>query len=155
MKDAHRIVQTFPLVSLISDCMKQFSLTFHERSFRVIYTSRQLVQIRFADRSLVHISPRLAFQSSANSSIHEFISHNTNGAPAPQGSLSQRCCIPMVGTGFWRSDSQQIVVLMRLGSQEGNGTAKYSEIYRQIHKKALPLGPQREMLYRLMFTVRR
>ena len=45
LKNAQRIVQTFPLFSVVLSSIKQFSGTYFDRSFRAIYTSRQLVQI--------------------------------------------------------------------------------------------------------------
>jgi hypothetical protein len=78
MKDTHRIVHTLPLFSVVSDCIKQFSRTYYDRRFRVIYTCRQFVQIRLAKRNSVQIFPRLGFQTSANGSIHDLLSHNTD-----------------------------------------------------------------------------
>jgi len=70
MNDAHRIVQAFLLFKFVAVRIVQFPRTYYERSVRFIYTSRQLVQVRLANRSLVQIFPRLRFQTSANGSIH-------------------------------------------------------------------------------------
>ena len=64
---------TRPQVQFVVDGIIEFPRTYHERSFRVIDASRQLVQIRFANRSLVQSFPRLSFQSSANGRIHKLI----------------------------------------------------------------------------------
>ena len=103
MKDARRIVQTFPLFSVVSDCIKQVSRTYYDRSFRVIYTSRQLVQIRLANRSLVQIFPRLGFQPSANGSTHKLIPHNTNA--------STLVASPPFRTQPWRLKFRQLLTV--------------------------------------------
>jgi hypothetical protein len=76
--DAHRIVQTFLLIKVIADCIIQFPRTYDERSFCVIDTSRQSIQIRLANRSLVQIFPRFSSQTSANASIHKLTFHNAD-----------------------------------------------------------------------------
>ena len=85
MKDAHRIVQTLLLFLFVVDGIIEFPRTYDDDAEAALDLSRQLVHIRFANRSLVQIF-HVEFSKLCKRRYTYCLSHNANA-------WAQSCCI--------------------------------------------------------------